>query len=103
MKKLIETLENIDPTKPETTINLIKKCIDQIYDTDTVYTSQDYTPEELDEFISNMTEDQFNMIKNMVRSGSADMIDLSKAEPFLIDFGGEGLDLLDQIKAAKGL
>ena len=46
---------------------------------------------------------QFNMIKNMVRGGSADMIDLSKAEPFLIDYGGEGLDLLDQIKAAKGL
>ena len=46
---------------------------------------------------------QFNMIKNMVRSGSADMIDISKAEPFLIDYGDEGLDLLDQIKAAKGL
>ena len=46
---------------------------------------------------------QFNMIKNMVRSGNGEMIDLLKAEPFLIDYGDEGIALLDQIKAAKGL
>ena len=41
----------------------IKQYIDQIYDAETVYTAQDYTPEELDNFISGMTEDQFSRIK----------------------------------------
>jgi hypothetical protein len=50
-----------------------------------------------------MRKVQFNMIKNMVRGGGADMIDLSKAEPFLIDYGDEGVALLDRIKAARGL
>jgi len=42
------------------------------------------TPEE-DEAARNdfMQKVQFNMIKNMVRGGNADMIDLARAEPFL--------------------
>ena len=46
---------------------------------------------------------QFNMIKNMVRGGNANMLDLSQAEPFLVAYGDDGIALLDQIKAAKGL
>ena len=50
-----------------------------------------------------MQKVQFNMIKNMVRGGNADMIDLARAEPFLQNYGSEGMNLLNQIKAAKGL
>tara|TARA_R110001599_G_scaffold130868_1_gene306323 strand:+ start:255 stop:590 length:336 start_codon:yes stop_codon:yes gene_type:complete len=50
-----------------------------------------------------MQKAQFNMIKNMVRGGNADMIDLDRATPFLQSYGSEGMSLLDQIKAAKGL
>jgi len=50
-----------------------------------------------------MQKVQFNMIKNMVRGGNADMIDLARAEPFLQNYGSEGMNLLNQIKAARGL
>ena len=53
-----------NPNNIELALNVIKDCIGQIYDSETVYTSQDYTPEELDEFVSNMTEEQFTKIKN---------------------------------------
>jgi len=42
---------------------ILGQCIDQVYDSEESYSPTDYTPEELDEFISDMTEDQFEKIK----------------------------------------
>ena len=42
---------------------IIGECIDQVYDADDTYSATDYTPKELDEFLSNMTEDQFLKIQ----------------------------------------
>ena len=47
-----------------TIFNLIRECIDQIYDADETYNATDYTPKELEEFISNMTEEQFKKVQD---------------------------------------
>jgi len=48
----------------ESIFKLIGQCIDQIYDSEESYSSTDYTPEELDDFLSSMTESQFENFKN---------------------------------------
>jgi hypothetical protein len=42
---------------------LISECIDQVYDADETYNATDYTPKELEEFISDMTEGQFKRVQ----------------------------------------
>ena len=46
-----------------TVFNMIGECIEQIYDADNTYSSSDYTPKELEEFLSDMTEEQFGKIQ----------------------------------------
>ena len=43
---------------------LISECIDQVYDADEIYNTTDYTPKELEEFISTMTEEQFKRVQD---------------------------------------
>jgi len=45
------------------TFGIIKSCINQIYDTENVYTKNDMEEKELDEFIESMSHDQFLKIQ----------------------------------------
>lgn len=47
----------------ETTFALITACIESIYDKDSVYSAVDQTPAELEEFINNLTQEQFKKIQ----------------------------------------
>tara|TARA_R110000824_G_scaffold49838_12_gene139695 strand:- start:974 stop:1708 length:735 start_codon:yes stop_codon:yes gene_type:complete len=63
----VDSLANIDFKNQDNLDGIIKfigNCIEKIYDKNEMYTQQDYTPEELNEFITNLTEDQFNKIQN---------------------------------------
>jgi hypothetical protein len=61
--ELINTYTEEDVSGEEI-FKLIGKCIEQIYDSEGSYSSTDYTPEELDDFISSMTESQFGHFKD---------------------------------------
>ena len=45
------------------TFGIIKSCVNQIYDTENVYTRNDMEEKELDEFIESMSHDQFLKIQ----------------------------------------
>jgi len=44
------------------TFDVIKSCINQIYDADNVYVRNDMEDKELDEFIESMTHEQFEKV-----------------------------------------
>ena len=48
----------------DTIFELIGNCIDKVYDSENSYNNSDYTPEEMENFISSMTETQFQDIRN---------------------------------------
>ena len=62
---IIGTILTRDPGKvSEITVlfDLIKSCLVNIYDVDSVYEIKDATDEELDKFLESLTEEQFEMI-----------------------------------------
>jgi hypothetical protein len=50
--------------KSKEAFEIISECIDQIYDEENVYSKNDYTPDELKEFIEGFTPDQFKKVEN---------------------------------------
>lgn len=61
--EILKDLENID-TETEMMISVILASIDMIYDAENMYKSEDYSKEELIEFIDNMPTDGFrNIVK----------------------------------------
>ena len=46
------------------TFEVIKSCINQVYDADNVYTRNDMEDKELDEFIESMSHDQFMKVQS---------------------------------------
>ena len=56
--KAMKRFATFDATNPEHTMEIIAKCVDKIYDADTVYPASEYTIEDLKEFISNLRIDQ---------------------------------------------
>jgi hypothetical protein len=61
---LLNKFQGKSMTEMSTVFNLIGECIDQVYDTDETYNATDYTPKELEEFISTMTEEQFKKVQD---------------------------------------
>lgn len=61
MKRIIDDEDNL--TKK---IKLIVASIDLLYDGDQTYTTKDYTPEQLQEFIEGFTENQFKKLEVFV-------------------------------------
>ena len=41
---------------------ILSKCIVQIFDEESVYDTNEFTPKEIDEFIDELTIDQFNLV-----------------------------------------
>ena len=46
----------------ETIFKILSKCIVQIFDEESVYDTNEFTPKEIDEFIDELTIDQFNLV-----------------------------------------
>lgn len=59
--KIVENLE--DTSEVETLMNVVGNCIDFIYDEDNIYYKKDIQKEELNEFIENMTREQFAKVQ----------------------------------------
>lgn len=52
-----------DTNQVESVFNVILSCIDSIYDQDQVYPAVDHTREELEQFINNLTQEQFAKVQ----------------------------------------
>lgn len=59
--KVIQEVNASDKTETEKSLLLIKECILQVFDEDNVY--EEFTEEELDNFIEDMTEDQLQSVQ----------------------------------------
>jgi hypothetical protein len=61
----IDTASKIGNVETEIDLffSLIKACLDKIYDAETVYEASDYTPEEIDEFVSSLDVNAFKKIQ----------------------------------------
>ena len=57
--ELLKKIENLDGKNAEAVFNIISMCIDSIYDSDQMYAAKDHRPEEIKQFIDNLTQDQF--------------------------------------------
>lgn len=60
----LHTILTIDTNKTnaENGIDVMIKCIDKIYDSDSVYDAKDYSEKELTEFIENLSQSMFNKL-----------------------------------------
>ena len=60
--EMMTTLDLNDETK--STFEIIRSCVNQIYDADNVYVRNDMEQKDLDEFIDSMSHDQFEKVSN---------------------------------------
>ena len=61
---MINKFQNLDRTNITAVFEIIGNCVDQIYDANETYSPTDYTPKELEAFLSEMTETQFEKIQD---------------------------------------
>jgi len=54
--------ENNENFSMETIFQILNKCITQVFDEDTVYDAKEFTEQEIDDFINELSVDQFNLI-----------------------------------------
>lgn len=66
----LEISQRIDTKKDEATvgIDIIKNCIDYIFDNESIYRLQDYSVEEVEEFIDSLSLDNFNKMENIFKN-----------------------------------
>lgn len=63
---IMDAVTNLEEDNIDNILNIICKCIESIYDETDVYTPNDYTEEELLEFILGLTQHQFEKIKTFL-------------------------------------
>ena len=56
---MLKKLENLDGSDTEAIFQIIQSCIDCIYDSQQMYSAKDHKPEEIRQFIDNLTQEQF--------------------------------------------
>ena len=66
----LEISQRIDTKKDEATIgiDIIKNCIDYIFDSESIYRLQDYSVEEVEDFIDSLSLDNFNKMENIFKN-----------------------------------
>ena len=62
--QLMAKLDSLDGVKTNEAFDMIVKCIDKIYDEESVYSKTDYTPKQIKDFVDNLTQDQFKKIEH---------------------------------------
>lgn len=60
---IIKKLENLKENDTEAIFNIVGACIDSVYDSDQMYPAKDHKPEEIRQFIDNLTQEQFTKIQ----------------------------------------
>lgn len=60
---LLDKMKDFDSTNISVIFNIIFDCVDNIYDEDSIYPAAEQTREELEEFINNLTQEQFKKIQ----------------------------------------
>lgn len=59
----LTALQNIDASSVDQIFSVITDCIDYIYNSEEVYYAKEHTKKELEEFLENMTSEQFGMVQ----------------------------------------
>lgn len=62
------SVEELDLNNPTDALKVIYNCIEYIYDDDKIYDVKDQTPEEMNEFLENLTIDQLENIKKFFKT-----------------------------------
>ena len=62
------SLNNLNDANVDAVFDVINSCIDSIYQGEEIYAGSDYTKEEIEEFINNLTQQQFQKIQNFFDS-----------------------------------
>ena len=62
--RTLNALSSTNAEDIENIFNVIVDCIDYVYDSDTVYPAAEQTKQELSDFISNLTQEQFTKLQN---------------------------------------
>jgi len=62
--KFNEIIDIYDNTNSEKVFSLVSKCIETVFDQDSVYKRSDYTDAEMLEFLSDFTKEQFDKLEN---------------------------------------
>ena len=57
--EMLKKLENLDGSDAEAIFEIVASCIDSIYDSEQMYSAKDHKPEEIRQFIDNLTQEQF--------------------------------------------
>ena len=57
--EMLKKLENLDGSNAEAIFEIVASCIDSIYDSEQMYSAKDHKPEEIRQFIDNLTQEQF--------------------------------------------
>ena len=57
-------LQNLGEIGVDQIFSIITDCIDYIYDKDQIFYAKEHTKEELEQFLENMTSEQFNKVQN---------------------------------------
>jgi len=65
---LMDAITDLEEDNIENILNIVCSCIENIYDEDDVYSSSDYTHDELLEFILGLTQQQFEKIKTFLNT-----------------------------------
>ena len=60
---IIKKMEGINNTDIELVFEIICQCIDSIYDSEEVYPTKEQRPEEVREFVNNLTQEQFGKLQ----------------------------------------
>jgi len=66
VKKMVSVASNTNDA--DTTLEVFKACIDKIYDSEDVYEVSDHSKEELDQFVEQLTSEQFQQVTNFFQS-----------------------------------
>lgn len=62
--EILKKLENLDGSDAEAVFEIITASIDCIYDSEQMYAAKDHKPEEIRQFIDNLTQEQFVKIQS---------------------------------------
>ena len=60
---LIQKLEKLDTDNIENVFKIVAQCIDYIYNGEEIYYASEQTPKELEEFLNNLTSEQFSKVQ----------------------------------------
>lgn len=56
---MLKKLEDLDGSDAEAIFQIIQSCIEYVYDSQQMYSAKDHKPEEIRQFIDNLTQEQF--------------------------------------------